>query len=121
MGNADTIPNKDLIVRYQIAGLKTQSTVLTQADDRGGHFAVYLMPQIEYKTDEIVPKDVVFLVDTSGSQSGAPLQQCQALLRQFINGLNPGDTFSILDFSDKVRQLSKQRRKRWNMRAYLQA
>ncbi|WP_341735133.1 VIT domain-containing protein [Microcoleus sp. EPA2] len=108
LGNTDTIPNKDLIVRYQIAGRETQSTVLTQADDRGGHFAVYLIPAIEYKIDEIVPKDVVFLVDTSGSQSGAPLQQCQALLRQFINGLNPGDTFSILDFSNSVRQLSKQ-------------
>ncbi|NQE38308.1 hypothetical protein E5S67_06093 [Microcoleus sp. IPMA8] len=108
LGNKDTIPNKDLIVRYQIAGGETQSTVLTHSDDRGGHFAVYLIPAIEYKTDEIVPKDVVFLVDTSGSQSGAPLQQCQALLRQFINGLNPADTFSILDFSDKVRQLSKQ-------------
>ena len=108
LGNTDTIPNKDLIVRYQIAGRETQSTVLTQADDRGGHFAVYLIPAIEYKTDEIVPKDVVFLVDTSGSQSGAPLRQCKALLRQFINGLNPADTFSILDFSDKVRQLSQQ-------------
>lgn len=108
LANADTIPNKDLIVRYQVAGRSTQSTVLTQADDRGGHFAVYLIPAIEYKTDEIVPKDVVFLVDTSGSQSGAPLQQCQVLLRQFINGLNPSDTFSILDFSDKVRQLSQQ-------------
>ena len=108
LANQDTIPNKDLIVRYQIAGVETQSTVLTQADDRGGHFAVYLIPAIEYKTDEIVPKDVVFLVDTSGSQFGAPLQQCQALLRQFINGLNPADTFSILDFSDQVRQLSQQ-------------
>ncbi len=108
LGNTDTIPNKDLIVRYQICGKETRSTVLTQADDRGGHFAVYLIPAIEYKTDEIVPKDVVFLVDTSGSQSGAPLQQCQALLRQFINGLNAADTFSILDFSDSVRQLSQQ-------------
>lgn len=108
LGNADTIPNKDLIVRYQISGRETQSTVLTQSDDRGGHFAVYLIPAIEYKTDQIVPKDVVFLVDTSGSQSGAPLQQCQELLRQFINGLNPADTFSILDFSNSVRQLSKQ-------------
>ncbi|MEG3973972.1 after-VIT domain-containing protein, partial [Microcoleus sp. herbarium8] len=108
LANQDTIPNKDLIVRYQVAGRETQSTVLTQSDDRGGHFAVYLIPAIEYKTDEIVPKDVVFLVDTSGSQSGAPLQQCQALLRQFIDGLNPPDTFSILDFSNAVRQLSQQ-------------
>jgi len=53
-----------------------------------------------------VPKDVVFLIDTSGSQSGAPLLQCQALMRQFIQGLNPNDTFSIIDFSNTTRQLS---------------
>ncbi|MFN6559042.1 MAG: VIT domain-containing protein [Nostoc sp. ChiSLP01] len=103
----DTIPNKDLILRYQVSGKETQSTVLTQADDRGGHFAIYLIPALEYSTDEIVPKDVVFLVDTSGSQSGDPLKKCQELMRQFINGLNPNDTFTILDFSDRVRELSK--------------
>ncbi len=103
----DTIPNKDFILRYQVAQRETQSTVLTQVDERGGHFAVYLIPALEYQPSQIVPKDVVFLVDTSGSQSGAPLQQCQELMRRFINGLNPDDTFAILDFSDKVRQLSK--------------
>ncbi|WP_375471796.1 VWA domain-containing protein [uncultured Nostoc sp.] len=61
---------------------------------------------MEYSTDEIVPKDVVFLVDTSGSQSGDPLQKYQELMRRFINGLNPNDTFTIIDFSDRVRQLS---------------
>jgi Ca-activated chloride channel family protein len=106
LGGKDTIPNKDFILRYQIAGNETQSTVLTQADNRGGHFAIYLLPAIEYRPDEIIPKDVVFLVDTSGSQSGSPLKQCQELMRRFINGLNPQDTFSILDFSIAVRQLS---------------
>ncbi len=107
LAGEDTIPNKDLILRYQVSGTETQSTVLTQADDRGGHFAIYLIPALEYSPDEIVPKDVVFLVDTSGSQSGDPLQKCQELMRRFINGLNPNDTFTILDFSDRVRQLSK--------------
>ncbi len=108
LAGEDNIPNKDLIIRYQVAGRETQSTVLTQADSRGGHFAVYLIPAVEYRTDEILPKDVVFLVDTSGSQSGAPLQKCQELMLRFINGLNPDDTFSILDFSNTVRQLSPQ-------------
>lgn len=103
----DTIPNKDLILRYQISSQETQSTILTQADDRGGHFAIYLIPALEYSPDEIVPKDVVFLVDTSGSQSGDPLSKCQELMRRFINGLNPNDTFTIIDFSNRVRQLSK--------------
>ncbi|MBD2680670.1 MULTISPECIES: VIT domain-containing protein [Nostoc] len=107
LAGEDTIPNKDLILRYQVSGQETQSTVLTQADDRGGHFAIYLIPALEYSTDEIVPKDVVFLVDASGSQSGDPLRKCQELMRQFINGLNPNDTFTILDFSNTVRELSK--------------
>jgi Ca-activated chloride channel homolog len=106
LSESDTIPNKDLILRYQIAAEKPQSTVLTQADSRGGHFAIYLIPALEYSKEEIVPKDMIFLVDSSGSQMGEPIQQCQELMRRFINGLNPNDTFTIFDFSDRVRKLS---------------
>jgi Ca-activated chloride channel homolog len=103
---ADTIPNKDLILRYQVAGEQTQTTVLAQADERGGHFAAYLIPAIQYHPEALVAKDVVFLIDTSGSQAGDPLFKCQELMRRFINGLNPNDTFSIIDFSNTTRQLS---------------
>ncbi|AFY43875.1 VIT domain-containing protein [Nostoc sp. PCC 7107] len=106
LAGGDKIPNKDLILRYQVAGDSTQATVLTQADERGGHFALYLIPALQYRQDQVVPKDVVFLIDTSGSQMGAPLMQCQELMRRFINGLNLDDTFSIIDFSDTTRQLS---------------
>jgi Ca-activated chloride channel homolog len=102
----DTIPNKDLILRYQISSKNTQATIHTQTDERGGHFAVYLIPALEYRPDQLVPKDVIFLIDTSGSQHGAPLQQCQELMRRFISGLNPQDTFSIMDFADTTHQLS---------------
>ncbi|MEP0868693.1 after-VIT domain-containing protein [Trichocoleus desertorum AS-A10] len=102
----DKIPNKDLILRYRVAGNETQATVLTQADKKGGHFAVYLIPAVQYRSNEIVPKDVVFLMDTSGSQEGDPLAKSQELMRRFINGLNPNDTFSIIDFSNTTTQLS---------------
>lgn len=106
LGGEDTIPNKDLILRYRVATNQTQATVLTQSDQKGGHFAVYLIPAIEYRTSEIVPKDVVFLMDTSGSQSGDPLIKSQELMRRFINGLNPNDTFTIIDFANTTTQLS---------------
>ncbi|MBD2481593.1 VIT domain-containing protein [Planktothrix sp. FACHB-1365] len=106
LAEGDTIPNKDLMLRYQVAGEHTQTTILTQSDERGGHFAVYLIPAIKYATDQIVAKDVVFLIDTSGSQAGMPLMQCQELMRQFINHLNPDDTFSIIDFANTTQQLS---------------
>ncbi|MBE9127899.1 MULTISPECIES: VIT domain-containing protein [unclassified Coleofasciculus] len=106
LSRRDTIPNKDFILRYQVAGDRTQTTVLSEFDERGGHFAVYLIPAIEYNPDQFVPKDMVFVIDTSGSQSGEPLRKCQELMRRFINELNPDDTFSIIDFSDTTRQLS---------------
>lgn len=102
----DSIPNKDLILRYRIAGNNTQATVLSQSDEKGGHFAVYLIPALQYRSNEIVPKDVVFLMDTSGSQSGEPLAKSKELMRRFINGLNPNDTFTIIDFANTTKQLS---------------
>ncbi len=104
----DNIPNKDLILRYQIAGQKTEATVLNQVDDRGLHVAVYLIPAITYNPQEIVAKDVIFLMDTSGSQQGEPLAQCKELMRRFINGLNPDDTFTIIDFANTATYLSQQ-------------
>jgi len=106
LANEKTIPNKDLILKYQVAGQTTQSTILTQADERGGHFASYLIPAIAYQVNEIVPKDVVFLMDTSGSQAGAPLAQSKELMKQFISGLNPNDTFTIIDFASTTTRLS---------------
>ncbi len=106
IANTDTIPNRDLILRYQVSGNETQTTVLTQENEQGGHFAVYLIPALEYDLAEIVPKDVVFLIDTSGSQSGDPIAKSQELMRRMINGLNPDDTFTIIDFSNTTQQLS---------------
>ncbi len=106
LGGEDTIPNKDLILRYQVAGANTQATILNQSDERGGHFAVYLIPALAYKPTEIVPKDVVFLMDTSGSQGGDPILKSQELMRRFINGLNPQDTFTIIDFANTATYLS---------------
>ncbi len=107
LAGGDTIPNKDLVLRYNVKGRETQTTVLSQRDDRGGHFALYLVPAVDYRADEIVPKDVVFLMDTSGSQRGEPLAQSKALMRRFINGLNPNDTFTIIDFANTATKLSE--------------
>ncbi|MEO1673637.1 MAG: VIT and VWA domain-containing protein, partial [Cyanobacteria bacterium J06631_2] len=106
--NKDIIPNQDLILRYQLMGVETQATVLTQSNQQGGHFATYLIPAVNYNDNEIVPKDVVFLMDTSGSQSGFAIAQSKELMRQFISGLNENDTFNIIDFSSTTRRLANQ-------------
>lgn len=106
LANQDIIPNQDLILRYRVTGAETQATVLTQSNQQGGHFATYLIPAVDYQSTEIVPKDVVFLMDTSGSQQGAAIAQSKELMRQFISGLNENDTFNIIDFANSTSKLA---------------
>ncbi|MGF1537054.1 MAG: VIT domain-containing protein [Elainellaceae cyanobacterium] len=103
---SDTLPNKDFILRYQVSGDTTQAALLTQANEQGGHFALYLIPAVDYRPEDIVPKDVVFLMDTSGSQQGEPLAQSKRLMARMLNGLNPSDTFTIIDFANTTTRLS---------------
>jgi Ca-activated chloride channel family protein len=107
LDQSDQIPNKDLILRYQISGENTRATVLTENDQQGGHFAAYLLPAIRYNPNQIIPKDVIFLMDTSGSQEGEPLQKSKELMKRFIQGLNAEDTFTIIDFANTTNALSE--------------
>lgn len=102
----DTIPNKDLILRYRASADRTRAGVLTQKDKRGGHFALHLTPAVQYRANEVVPRDLVFLIDTSGSQSGDAIEKSKVLMKRFIQGLNPQDTFNIVDFANSTSRLS---------------
>lgn len=108
LAKGDRIPNKDLILRYRAAGAATRTEVLAAADARGGHFGLYLVPALDVPPRAVLPKDVVFLMDTSGSQSGAPIAQSQALMRRFLTGLNPDDTFTVIDFANVATRLSSE-------------
>ncbi|MCF3574536.1 VIT domain-containing protein [Planktothrix agardhii] len=107
LDQSDQIPNKDLILRYQISGENTRASVLTEVDQQGGHFAAYLLPAISYNPNQIIAKDVIFLMDTSGSQEGEPLKKSQELMKRFIQGLNSEDTFNIIDFANTTNTLSE--------------
>src|SRR6185295_3016525 len=46
-----------------------------------------------------LPKELVFVVDTSGSMEGRPLDSARATAKLALNNLNPQDTFNLITFS----------------------
>jgi Ca-activated chloride channel family protein len=50
-----------------------------------------------------VPRDVVFVIDVSGSMSGRKIDQARAAGRQLLESLRPTDRFRLIDFSSDVR------------------
>jgi Mg-chelatase subunit ChlD len=51
---------------------------------------------------EEIPKDVLMILDVSGSMSGKKMQQMKQAVLGILSDLHDGDRFNILQFSDKV-------------------
>jgi len=106
LDSSDSIPNKDFIVRYDVTGKQPAIGLQTHNGDNGGFFSLMIQPQDEFSVEEITPKEMVFVVDCSGSMSGAPMAQAKALMRKAIKEMNPGDSFQIIRFSSSASKFS---------------
>jgi len=102
----DSIPNKDFVVRYQLSGKRPEVAVLTHRDKRGGHFLLMIQPKARMQQRDIAPREYVFVVDNSGSMSGFPIQQAQAVARRCLGNLRPSDTFQIIKFAGSPDQFA---------------
>ncbi|HUQ94792.1 MAG TPA: VIT domain-containing protein [Bryobacteraceae bacterium] len=93
------IPNKDFVLKYDVAGKKIEDAVLAYRSSRGGFFTLILQPPERVTPSEITPKELVFVLDTSGSMSGYPMEKSKEVMRMALTHMNPQDTFNIITFA----------------------
>ena len=94
-----TIPNKDFVLRYDVAGAKISDAVLTHATPGGGFFTMILQPPERVTVEDVTPKELVFVLDTSGSMSGFPIEKAKETMKLALDNLYPSDTFNLITFS----------------------
>lgn len=70
-----------------------------------GYFFLSLSPGIQFGDQEIVQKDIAFVLDVSGSMAGEKLDQAKKALLFCIENLNKGDRFEIIRFSTEAEAL----------------
>ena len=101
-----TIDNRDFVLRYTLSGQGAQAGLLTHRDDRGGFFSLLIEPPELPEEGHITPREMVFVLDCSGSMRGAPLDAAKAFVVKALNGLRAGDYFRIIRFSDSATEFS---------------
>jgi len=94
-----TIPNKDFVLRYDVAGGSIQDALLTHRSDKGGFFTMILQPPDRVVVDDVTPKELVFVLDTSGSMSGFPIEKAKETMKLALDSLYPSDTFNLITFA----------------------
>ncbi|MDG2304934.1 MAG: VIT and VWA domain-containing protein [Candidatus Binatia bacterium] len=105
--NRNEIPNRDFVLEWTVAGEQLASGVLVHRPegDVDGYVTFLLVPPERVAPVEAAPREIVFVVDRSGSQSGKPLAQAKAAILYTIGRLNPRDTFQLVSFSSAVEKL----------------
>ena len=80
------------------------SLITHKSGGEDGYFLLLAAPTVAKETKP-APKDVVFVVDTSGSMAGAKLQQAKKALQFCVENLNTDDRFEIVRFSTEAESL----------------
>ncbi len=100
LSQAREIPNKDFLLKYRVASREIAPSLLTHKNGKDGYFSFVIdPPAVRSEPANIAPKELVFVIDTSGSMHGFPLDKAKEAMLQAIDGLNPRDTFNLITFS----------------------
>ncbi len=93
------IPNKDFILSWDVAGGELRDGLVTHRAGTDGYFMLLLQPPLKALPDQITPKELVFVLDTSGSMSGFPIEKAKETMKLALEGLYAGDMFNLITFS----------------------
>lgn len=104
----DRVPNRDFVVRWKTRSEKLEGALLAHAPESGeGTFALMLQPPKDDANLPRMPREMVFVVDTSGSMDGAPLAKAKDAMRRCLRNLDAQDTFQVIRFSDDSSSLGR--------------
>jgi Ca-activated chloride channel family protein len=106
LAGGDTIPNKDFVLRFEVAGEAPKMALLAHKGEGDGFFAFMFQPPAAPVDEQISPKEIVFVLDVSGSMSGEPIALVKRAMRRAIENLNPNDTFRIVTFSNDASSMT---------------
>ena len=99
----DVLPHEDFILYYSVLPEEMGMTLLTyKTSQENGFFLLIVSPNVD-QDETILPKDLVFVLDTSGSMSGDKIAQAKEALEFILRNLNPDDRFAVVAFSDYPR------------------
>lgn len=104
----DVRPDKDFLVYYSLSKDDVGLSFLSWEGADGGYFMFLAAPRFAAPGEKVVAKNVVLVLDSSGSMSGTKMRQAREAARFVLNHLGDGDAFTLVDFDDGVTAFSEE-------------
>lgn len=91
--------DRDFELSWRLAGAQPRAELMAQKTADGGHFALTIQPPQGFDAGRSRPRELVFVVDVSGSMGGAPLDTAKAAIERALAGMRADDTFNLITFA----------------------
>jgi len=99
----DIYPDKDFELFVGLSRKEFGLTVLTHREKgEDGYFLARIAPPAQVVEDKVLPKDIAFVIDTSGSMAGDKMRQAKEALKYCLANLNAEDRFTVVPFSHEA-------------------
>ncbi len=104
-------PNRDFELYASFGDQEIGANLLTyRQGEEDGFFLLMLSPSFEVEEERVLPRDVLLVLDTSGSMEGDKLFQAKEALNYVLRHLNAEDRFNVISFSSNVRTYASELR-----------
>ncbi len=102
--DANVKPDRDFVLYYSVSEDTIGATLLTYKPDAvsDGFFLLLVNPKVQVEQQQVVAKDVILVLDTSGSMQGEKIIQARNAAKFVLNQLQPNDRFSVITFATGI-------------------
>ena len=101
--------DRDFVLRWSPQPGKAPSAgAFSQVIDGQAYHLIMIVPPSVVSTQEVkahIPRELVYIIDVSGSMAGDAIREARAALEYSLDRLRPGDRFNIIAFSNDARAL----------------
>jgi len=96
--------NRDFVVRWRpLAGREPSAAVFHQSWQGEDYLLAMLVPG--QAGTRVLPRELVFVIDTSGSMAGESIRQARSALQAGLQTLTPRDRFNVIQFNSQTHSL----------------
>ena len=101
-------PEKDFILYYSLSEDDIGLSFMNWKGPEDNYYMLLASPSYVGKKEKILSKNLILVLDSSGSMSGKKIKQAKEAVRFIINHLDKKDKFSLVDFDDGVSLFSSE-------------
>ena len=98
--------DRDFVLRWKPKSEAIYASLFTEQVAGEDHFLLTLTPPSAFEENEPSPREVIFVLDISGSMGGTSIRQAKQGLEMALLRLKPEDTFNVIFFNHEYTYVS---------------